>query len=30
MSILVTNENEIASILGEHGGIYGYLELERD
>lgn len=28
--ILVRNENEIASILGEDGGIYGFLELEED
>lgn len=28
--ILVRNENEIASILGEDGGIYSFLELERD
>lgn len=28
--ILVTNENKIASVLGEDGGIYSFLELERD
>ena len=27
--ILVTNENEIASVLGEDGGVYGFLELKR-
>lgn len=28
--ILVRNENEIASVLGEDGGIYSFLELEKD
>ena len=28
--ILVTNENGIASILGEDGSVYSFLELERD
>lgn len=28
--ILVTNENEIASILGEDGGVYGFLELKKE
>ena len=28
--ILVTNENEIASILGEDGGIYSFLELKEE
>ena len=28
--ILVTNENEIASVLGKDGGVYSFLELERD
>ena len=28
--ILVTNENRIASILGEDGGVYSFLELEKD
>ncbi len=28
--ILVTNENEIASILGEDGGIYSFLELKKE
>ena len=28
--ILVTNENQIASIFGEDGGVYGFLELEKD
>lgn len=28
--ILVRNENEIASILGEDGGVYSFLELEKD
>ena len=30
MSILVKNENDIASVLGEDGGVYSFLELERD
>lgn len=28
--ILVRNENGVASVLGEDGGIYSFLELERD
>ena len=28
--ILVRNENEIASVLGEDGGVYSFLELEKD
>lgn len=28
--ILVRNENEIASIMGEDGGIYSFLELEKE
>lgn len=28
MGILVRNENEIASIMGEDGGVYSFLELE--
>lgn len=28
--ILVTNETDIASILGEDGGVYSFLELEKD
>lgn len=28
--ILVKNENDIASVLGEDGGVYGFLELEKD
>lgn len=28
--ILVRNENEIASVLGEDSGVYSFLELERD
>lgn len=28
--ILVRNESEIASVLGEDGGIYSFLELEKD
>ena len=28
--ILVKNENDIASVLGEDGGVYSFLELERD
>ena len=28
--ILVTNENAIASILGEDGGVYGFLELKKE
>lgn len=28
--ILVRNENDIASVLGEDGGVYSFLELERD
>ncbi len=30
IGILVTNENKIASVLGEDGGKYSFLELERD
>ena len=30
MSILVKNENDIASILGEDGGVYSFLELEEE
>ena len=29
-SILVKNENDIASVLGEDGGVYSFLELEKD
>lgn len=28
--ILVTNENEIASVLGEDGGVYSFLELKEE
>ena len=28
--ILVRNENEIVSVLGEDGGVYSFLELEKD
>ena len=28
--ILVRNENDIASVLGEDGGVYSFLELEKD
>ena len=28
--ILVTNENDIASVLGEDGGVYGFLELKEE
>lgn len=30
ISILVKNENEIVSVLGKDGGVYGFLELEKD
>ncbi len=30
MGILVRNENEIASIMGEDGGVYSFLELEEN
>lgn len=30
VGILVTNENKIASVLGEDGGVYSFLELDRD
>lgn len=28
--ILVTNENNVASVLGEDGGVYGFLELKKE
>ena len=28
--ILVTNENEIASVLEEDDGVYGFLKLEKE
>lgn len=30
MGILVRNENDIASVLGEDGGVYSFLELEEE